>query len=227
MTYKTETHLHTAESSFCASIYALDMLHAYKEEGYSTIIITDHYLEHYFKHVSDNWSERLDYLMNGYKEALKHAKELGINVLFGIELKLRQTSTDYLIYGITEEFLRNNLNLYKLSLEELIDICNKNNYLIVNTHPFRKGMELIPLEYKVPIEIYNGNSLQMKNNRNHLAEGYALKHNLIGISGSDFHNFNDLANGGIVTNYEINSIEDFINCVKNNDFKNIINKQVK
>ena len=40
--YLTEIHLHTKESSSCSEIPAREMVKAYKKEGYSTIIITDH-----------------------------------------------------------------------------------------------------------------------------------------------------------------------------------------
>ena len=40
---KVEMHTHTSETSPCAHINAKDVLKLYKEAGYDTVVITDHY----------------------------------------------------------------------------------------------------------------------------------------------------------------------------------------
>lgn len=40
--YLTELHLHTKESSSCSQIPAKEMVEEYKNQGYATIVITDH-----------------------------------------------------------------------------------------------------------------------------------------------------------------------------------------
>ena len=41
--YLYETHMHTKESSACAHNTGAEMARAYKEAGYTGIIITDHF----------------------------------------------------------------------------------------------------------------------------------------------------------------------------------------
>ena len=41
--YIYETHLHTSEGSACGHAKAVDIVHAYKDAGYTGIIITDHF----------------------------------------------------------------------------------------------------------------------------------------------------------------------------------------
>ena len=216
MTYKTETHLHTKESSACSYVGAQDIVEIYKRRGYQTIIVTPHYNYGYLKRITEDWNERIDYLLTGYKKAKKLGDILGVNVLLGLELALLQTKSDYLIYGMTEEFLRENPNLYYLSIDELIALCKENNFLLVGAHPFREGMELIDPKYNIPIEVFNGrHTLDAKNE---VAKEYAKEHNLIGISGTDFHEVEDLE-GGIITYKEIKSIEDFRDVVLNREFE--------
>jgi len=218
--FKTETHLHTRESNICADLDVEKTLKLHQGAGYSTIIMTNHYSsENLDRPEFPTWGDKIDYLMKSYKIAKHIESEYGINVLFAIELTLKQTGSDYLIYGITEDFLRNNLDLYDLSLGELVKLCEENGFLIVQAHPFRERIELAPLEYKVPIESYNGHTyLDPKND---VATAYAKENNLIGVSGSDFHREEKLARGGIVTENEIKTIQEFIDVIKSRKFKTI------
>ena len=43
MSYKYETHMHTAEASACATSTGAEMARAHKEAGYTGIFITDHF----------------------------------------------------------------------------------------------------------------------------------------------------------------------------------------
>jgi predicted metal-dependent phosphoesterase TrpH len=217
MIYKTDTHMHTAESSECSEVAAEELVRLYHQQGYKTLIITPHYNSVYLRRVSDDWNERINYMFVGYNKAKALGDTLGVNVLYGIELTLRSTSSDYLIYGITPEFLKENHDLYDYSLEQLIFMCRENDFLIVQAHPFRSGNELVPPMYKMPIEVYNGN--YYLDPRNDMAKAYAEKHGLIGISGSDFHFPQELGRGGIITKHEIKTIDHFIDTVLCNNFE--------
>ena len=206
MKYKTETHLHVEESCHCSDIPTEQMMRQYQKDGFKTIIITPHYARHYFTVMSNDWDVRIDYLLFGYKIGKKLAASLGMNVLLGLELTLIENGSDYLIYGMDEDFLRSNYNLYDLTLDQLIELCKKNNYLLVQAHPFRKGMHRADLKHQMPLEVFNGRHVLDSNNEE--ARKYAEEHGLIALSGTDFHDLED-HRGGIVTDEEIISIEDF------------------
>ena len=216
--YRTETHMHTTESSYCAHMPAEDVVRMHSEAGYKTIIITDHYHETYFSWKSDCWQERLDYLMEGYNNAKQFEEKYNINILFAIELKLEEDKCDYLIYGITESFLRANLDLNFLTLDQLVTICNDNGFLIIQAHPFRTGQRPAPLKYSIPVEVFNGSPTNKGMNNNDKAKAYVEETGVIAVSGSDFHGPGDLATGGILTNTEIKTIEDFKRCILNREF---------
>jgi len=227
MIYKTETHLHTKESqtSIRQKSSAEEIVNLYKEKGYNTIIVTDHYTREKLDGISiNNWDSKIEQLLTGYKTAKQFGDALELNILFGIELTLLETGSDYLIYGVTEEFLKKHSHLYDLKFEELVNLCTEHKLLIVQAHPFRDDIILAPLEHHIPIEAYNG--CHSETSRNDKAIEYAKIHNLIGTSGSDFHHINDTARGGIITKEEIKNIEDYIKNIKNNTFTIITCEEV-
>ena len=65
--FKTETHLHTAEVSPCASLRAREMMHRYKDAGYSTVFVSDHFQASTIeKYGRIPWSEKMSIFLAGY-----------------------------------------------------------------------------------------------------------------------------------------------------------------
>lgn len=216
--YLTELHLHTKESSSCSNIPAKEMIEAYKEKGYSTIVITDHCSKGKMERLENiSWKQKMDYVFTGFDIAKEYGENLGLNILLGVEITLHQTDSDYLVYGIDKDFLYNNEKIYEYSLPELYSLCHQNEYILVQAHPFRDHIELAPLDYVDGIEIFNGCHDEVS--RNEKAEKYGMSTNKILTSGSDFHNLEDLARGGIVTTEEIKDIKQLVKVLKNKEFK--------
>ena len=159
----------------------------------------------------------MDYVFTGFDFAKEYGESLGLNILLGVEITLHQTDSDYLVYGIDKDFLYNNEKIYEYSLPELYDLCHRKDYILVQAHPFRDNIELAPLEYIDGIEIFNGCHDEVS--RNEKAEEYGMSTNKILTSGSDFHNLEDLARGGIVTTEEIKDINQLVEVLKNKEFK--------
>ena len=216
--YLTELHLHTKESSSCGCIPAKEMIELYKKEGYLTVVVTDHCSKSKFDRLGNiSWKEKIEYVYKGFKIANEYGKKLGMNILLGTEITLYSTDSDYLIYGIDEEFLYENENIYEYSLEKLYDICNKNGYLLVQAHPFRDNIELAPIQYIYGIEVFNG--CQDEVSRNDKALEYGMSTDKILTSGSDFHRLPDLARGGIITEVEIKNIEQLVEILRTRKFE--------
>ena len=216
--YLTELHLHTKESSACSNIPAKEMIEAYKKKGYSTIVVTDHCSKGKMKRLGNiSWKQKMDYVFNGFDIAKEYGEDLGLNILLGVEITLHQINSDYLVYGIDKDFLYNNEKIYEYSLPELYNLCHQNNCILVQAHPFRDNIELAPLEYVDGVEIFNGCHDEVS--RNEKAEEYGVSTNKILTSGSDFHNLEDLARGGIVTQEEIKDINQLVKVLKNREYK--------
>ena len=226
--YKTELHAHTAETSNCGKTKAKDLVKAYIKAGYSTVVITDHLSTHtYFRYKYDkmSWNEKIDVFVKGYNKALEAAKGK-INVLFGMEMRFDEDLpehdlNDYLVFGVTEEFLRSNGDLINMNIESFSELAHKNGLLIFQAHPFRNDMTRAEPALLDGAEIYNGNPRH--NSRNEKAEKWASENGLKGSSGSDFHQPEDLARGGIITETEIKTNEDLLNILKSNNYEIIRN----
>lgn len=214
--YKYDLHVHTSEVSSCAKVEAKDMIHMYKEAGYQGVVVTDHYMECYFKKLGDkSWDEKIEEFLAGYRKAFKEGKRIGIDVLFGIELKFTENDNDYLIYGLDEEFLKQNKELYNLNLDKVVNLIKDKDIVIFQAHPFRKSCSCDKEKAKLldGIEVYNGNPRHDSKNKD--AYKFAKDNNLLMVSGSDFHEREDLGTGGIITNTRITNDKELVKELKN------------
>ncbi|MDE5859801.1 MAG: histidinol-phosphatase, partial [Oscillospiraceae bacterium] len=67
-TFKFDAHVHTSEGSACAYTTGAEMADAYKEKGYSGIVITDHFFNGNSAVPRDlPWEERIALLCKGYE----------------------------------------------------------------------------------------------------------------------------------------------------------------
>lgn len=214
---KVEMHTHTSETSPCAHICAQDVIKMYKEAGYDTVVITDHYSKWVFeKNGAKTPDEVTSHFLKGYKTALGCAETYDINVLLGCEVTLTESPNDYLLYGVNEDFFHTHPFLYNLSLEELSEICHNENILIVQAHPNRAYCEPVNPALLDGAEVFNGNPRHDSNNDKTYA--WAYEHDLIMTSGSDFHEKEDLALGGIITEYDIKTENDLIQTLLSGDY---------
>ena len=129
--------------------------------------------------------------------------------MLGMELRFDENSNDYLIFGITEEFLRNNPPLYEMNPSSFSKLARENGILFVQAHPFRNSMTVIQPWLLDGVEVFNGH--MGHDSRNEIANMWAEKYGLIKTSGTDFHYDHVPANAGILTE---NKIEDMTTLVE-------------
>lgn len=194
--FKIDMHVHTAEVSPCGKVAAAEVVRLYKEAGYDGIVITDHYYDGFFEEFQGlPWEEQIEHYLAGYREALRVGRRIGLQVILGMELRFTENANDYLVYGIDEDFLRSLPRLFEYNLTQLQHFKKDQDILIYQAHPFRRGIVAADPLLLDGIEVFNGNPRH--DSRNDLAHQYALQNNLKMISGSDFHQKEDLARGGI------------------------------
>ncbi len=216
---KVEMHTHTSETSPCAKISAKKLVNMYKNKGYDAVVITDHYskwvMEH--NHIIEP-EEFTKFFLGGYHKAYKYVQDNGfdIKILLGVEVTLLEGPNDYLLYGIDEEFLYQNPLLFKMSLKKLYKLCYKNNILLVQAHPYRAYCIPADTHFLDGAEVYNGNPRH--NSNNNKTYKWAKENGLIMTSGSDFHQEEDLAKGGIITQSSFDSIHQLTEILKNSNY---------
>lgn len=219
--FKYDTHVHTKESSSCGLISGAEVAQLYKDAGYDGIVITDHYFRWGFENLlSQKWSDKVDCFLRGYRSALAESQSNGLKVFLGMEIRFDENPNDYLIYSFDEKFLYDNPELYKLGLREFGILAKKKNILIFQAHPFRLNIEPADPKLLDGVEVYNCNPRHEA--RNHLSLQYAAQNSLLELSGSDFHQMEDLALGGIETDFPLKSTKDFAKVLKNKSYRMIV-----
>lgn len=218
MPFKYELHCHTGEVSTCADAPAAQTVEKYKKAGYDGIVITDHFSgltfppSEYF-----NIKKAADRYLKGYKEALAAAGE-NFTVLLGMEIRFLCTPNDYLIYGMTEDFVRNSGHLLLSNLKSLYKKVRANKMLLVQAHPFRGYVMRANPRYLDGVEVFNGKYKDPEENEKSLL--WAKEKNLsIMTSGSDYHHPDSKINGGIETDEKIKTNEDLLRILRSGKFR--------
>lgn len=220
MEYKYELHTHTKYGSRqCGRTEPKEIARLYKEQGYSGVVLTDHYspLTFDFFHGFLNPKKFIDDYINPYYEMKKYEDD-NFSVMFGMELRHYGTGNDYLIYGVDPAWLRKQGNLLAKFEKEVYELMHAQGYLVYQAHPFRPYITRCNPKYIDGVEIYNG---KVPKESNEKAEAWAKKHNKLMVSGSDFHVPKQLAKGGIITQKPIRNNADLLDTLKSMDFEMI------
>lgn len=204
--YLYETHFHTSEVSPCGYVPAREGIRLYRHAGYSGVLVTDHYNPDIFGWAGLSGKKEInEHFLKGYHAAKEEGKG-DIAVMLGAEFRYAGVDgvyNEFLLVGLTEDFLSRADLLYTLPEKELKELLHSEGILIVQAHPFRPS--LFPVEtFLDGVEVYNGNPRH--NSYNDKAEEYAEKNNIrLRLSGSDFHMEEDVKRGGIILSQHVST----------------------
>ena len=207
-------HCHTGCTSRCGRVEPARIVELYKEKGYNGIVVTDHYSPLTF---IPNWNpqKQIDFYLEGYRR-MKAAAGEDFTVLLGMELRHYASGNDYLIYGVTEDFLYNAGNLMMKSVRQMRKFCDENGWLLYQAHPFRPYIVRVGvMKYLDGVEVYNG---KCNGKENAKSFEWAKENGKLMVSGSDFHTEKNLAKGGIITETPIKSNDDLLSVLKSGQF---------
>lgn len=208
MGYKFETHCHTCEVSACARRSAKEAVESYIEAGYDGIVITDHYNPEAFKKANITTKDEMaEHFLKGYREALKAANGK-INIILGMEIRFYEKANDYLVYGITEEFIKKYPDMMEMGIEKFSDLAHENGMVIFQAHPFRNNMTIINPDWVDGYEVKNCNPRH--DSRNEIALMWAKKFGKKMSSGSDYHQKEDVALGGVIFEKNVSDAAEFV-----------------
>lgn len=220
--FKYETHLHTAETSACARASAEDQVDYYAEMGYAGIIVTDHFLNGNTTVPREglSWKEKIEKFCEGYVNALREGKKVGLDVFFGWEASYG--GTDFLTYGLSPKWLLENEKIMDMPYWDYLDYVRDAGGLIVHAHPFREaayikgGIKLKPRDVDA-VEIINANRPDFENR---MAKEYAKNYGISPFAGSDNHiAFGQKKLAGIKTKEKLQSIIDFVDIIQSGEYK--------
>lgn len=216
--FKTELHCHSKSVSECASVSNEEIIQKYTEAGYKTLVLSNHfnYGTQCFHKCDNDYQAFVTAYLKGYED-LKRDAEGKLIVLLAMELRFKENSNDYLVFGIDEKFLRENEGLFDLNPESFSKIARENGLLFIQAHPFRNSMKIVRPDLLDGVEVYNGH--KGHDSRNEIANLWAEKYGLIKTSGTDFHYNHVPANAGIRTEHVIESMEELIKILKEGTYE--------
>lgn len=224
--YKYELHAHTHECDRGAALGARELVRLYKDAGYDGMVITDHYIDLFYnrwfpEEVADlTHKQQVARWLRGYYTAREEGEKIGFTVLPGAEVRFDGYPNDYLLYGLHEDFFDTVPRLNELkNVTELLALLPE-QVCVVQAHPFRDGMAVANPRGLFGLEVFNGGTEKF---RNQLAGQFAEHYGLAKTSGSDIHNRNRLAKGGIITTRRIQTPEDLAAVLRSGEYSLIEN----
>ena len=219
--YRFELHTHTAECDKFAHLGGAELVRAYFEKGYSGMVVTDHYFNHFFDWFADeldglNARGIIERWLKGYYTARAEGEKIGFTVLPGAEVRIDGTINDYLIFGLEERDFYTLPLLNRLgSIDEVIGLL-PDYACVVAAHPFRNGMTVFDPERIFGIEVFNGGTEPFRNEMAHI---FASHYGKAMTSGSDCHSMHAVGKGGIITNAPIKTTADLRSILKNGNYQ--------
>ena len=215
MSYKYELHCHTGKVSLCAEVSPRELVKIYDKNGYSGIVLTDHYSPMTFYRNMLAPQRRIESYLRSYRE-LKDYCGSAFTVLLGLELRHYGTVNDYLVYGVEEDWLRKQKNMLLWGEKKMSREVHKAGYLVYQAHPYRRFITRCHPALLDGIEIYNGHTDAFRNQK---AWEEAKKHRKPMITGSDFHKQTDSTFGGIATELPIYTNGDLLRVLREGAYK--------
>ena len=220
--YKYDLHVHTAELSPCGNVEIEKIMKMYKKADYSGVVLTDHFRNIFFEDFN-SWENGIDNLLSVFEKAQQLGNKYNLDVILGLEACFEENNGDFLIFGVDEKFLKKYKNFIDGSLQEFSKIIDNKNILIFEAHPFRNKKDSAEPDFLDGLEVYNGNPRH--DSRNSLAYVKAENNDLMMVSGSDFHQPEDLGKGGIILPQKISNSKQLVKQLKKGEF-NLIGEEL-
>ncbi|MBQ4141616.1 MAG: hypothetical protein IJD70_09790 [Clostridia bacterium] len=208
--YKTEAHLHTYPVSSCAQLTPVEQVRLFKEAGYDTVIVSDHFSPHHFKKLGEHltFAEKVDKLCDAYLEAKAEGDRIGLTVLFSVELSFHKNH--YLLYGVTREFLKLREDIFDIDIDELYAHLKAHGITIIQAHSHR-AEKCVPHPHHV--DGFEINFNLRKDNYNERTVKVAKEYDLPLTIGSDAHRPEDVGISATLSEEKIESIEQYLRLV--------------
>ncbi len=215
MGYKIDMHVHTRETSACASATAEEQVQKHKKYGYQGIIVTDHFFNGNTTVPRGlSWEKRVELFCIGYEKAKAEGDRIGLDVFFGWESAYQ--GTDFLVYGLDKQWLIRHPEIATCSIEDQYQMVKESGGYIFQAHPFRQEVYIPEVrvfpQYVDGIEVYNEGNVKRDSIYNTRAYEYATQHYLTMIEGSDAHS-QECKLGGIELTKKIDTMQQLCQAI--------------
>ena len=212
-----ELHAHTNAASLCSIVEPEEYVKFYRNMGYSGMVVTDHF---YHGNTSVErklpWSEFIDRFCDGFYRVKAEGDKCGFTVLFGFEQKFMDGTDEYLILGISPEWLKNHPEIRDMERVPFFKTIREAGGFIIQAHPFRVRFYVreikLSLDHVDAIEVMN---LGDEDNISRQSYEYAKNLGLPMTAGTDNHSIiNRKEVAGVALEREIFTVEELIEEIR-------------
>lgn len=188
---KIDPHTHSIPVSKCSRVSCEQIIDEKIKLGYDGAILTNHCQAWYYP--PEEHKDYVEKVIEDFRRGKAYADEKGFRFYLGLEVSIDEPHyADWLLYGITEEFLRSSPCLYTLTQKELFDLCEAWGVILIQAHPFRQSPCNPQYMHGVEINCTGGDLDKIP-----LVEDFAKEHDLLIFCGTDYHAFDRTYRGGI------------------------------
>ncbi len=185
--YKYETHMHTSQGSGCGRATGAEHARFYKDAGYQGIFVTDHFFGgNTAVPRTGAWKDRINHFCSGFEDAWNEGRKIGLDVFFGWEQNFN--GDEYLIYGLSKQFLLDNPDIEHWTRREQYDNIRAAGGCVIQAHPFRMRDYLSAIRvcdvFADGVEVANAGNTPAQDA---YAARYVQAKGLYTIAGSDNH----------------------------------------
>lgn len=217
--FKYELHLHTSEGSLCGHSSGAEMVDFYIEQGYSGIVVTDHFFHGNTAPSRElPWEEYIAEYAKGYYAAKQAAEGRDFDVFFGVEEK-GEGWDEYIVLGLEPEWYAKHPELRELRGKPFLQMARESGAFIIHAHPYRERNYMRDLTVRLnpdmvdAIEVRNCGNLIEFDRR---AYEYAKPTGLPMTGGSDNHDAQkeNATLSGIELPFRVRTTEELINAIR-------------
>lgn len=212
-----ELHSHTNAASLCSIVEPEEYIQFYIDRGFSGMVVTDHF---YHGNTAINrrlpWESFVEEYCEGYYRAKKEGDKRGFTVLFGFEQKFIDGNDEYIVLGISPQWLKSHPEIRDMDRISFFDVIHKAGGFVIQAHPFRVRYYIsdikLSLDYVDAIEVLNIGDTEIQSRRSY---EYAKNLGLPMTAGTDIHSIENCdVVAGVGLEKEIFTVEELIEEIK-------------
>ena len=211
--YLYETHMHTCQGSACGVSTGREHVHFYRDQGFTGIIITDHFFSgNTAVDRSLPWEDRIDWFFRGYEDAKEEGDKVGLDVFFAYEQNF--AGDEYLVYGLDKAYMKAHPEMEYWTRRQQLDAVHAAGGCVIQAHPFRmrRYMDIIRVGelFCDGIEVANAGNDPMDDARAML---FGRERGLLMTAGSDNHHSPAKEVYGVLLEKRLTGIQDYVDVI--------------
>lgn len=212
-----ELHAHTNVGSLCSIVEPEEYVKFYMDMGYSGMVVTDHF---YHGNTAINrrlpWDKFIDEFCSGFYRVKEEGDKHGFTVLFGFEQKFMDGTDEYIVLGISPEWLKFHPEIRDMKRAPFFRKIREAGGYIIQAHPYRTRYYIsnikLALDHVDAVEVMNlGDADEISRQSYEYAKNLGLPM----TAGTDNHSIIDRTEvAGVALEKPIFTVEELIKEIK-------------